>query len=182
MYLLWHIISLDLLIFFGHWFLWNCCLLNGVLTVHVPKKDNAYLDGTVHVGKEVQTIQRYKLEPYMWEKRYKPVTGTVHVGKCFLLLSWLALEIFPPKDVSKCLIITVQQASPQWHILTHLENDSSSWLSRKSFPSLINFVEEMAILFFFYREAREKKRFRNKSDKSSCVSYQQWQTSLVYCN
>ena len=70
------------------------------------------------------------------------------VGKCFLLLSWLALEIFPPKDVSKCLIITVQQASPQWHILTHLENDSSSWLSRKSFPSLINFVEEMAILFF----------------------------------
>ena len=33
--------------------------------------------------------------------------------------------------------------------------------------------------FFFYREAREKKRFRNKSDKSSCVSYQQWQTPLV---
>ena len=89
------------------------------------------------------------------------------VGKCFLLLSWLALEIFPPKDVAKCLIITVQQASPQWHILTHLENDSSSWLSRKSFPSLINFVEEMAILFFFFWELREKKRFRNKSAKSS---------------
>ena len=49
----------------------------------MPKKGNAYLDGTVHVGKEVQTIQRYKLEPYMWEKRYKPVTGTIHVGKCF---------------------------------------------------------------------------------------------------
>ena len=49
----------------------------------MPKKGNAYLDGTVHVGKEVQTIQRYKLEPYMWEKRYEPVTGTVHVGKCF---------------------------------------------------------------------------------------------------
>ena len=49
----------------------------------MPKKGNAYLDGTVHVGKEVQTIQRYKLELYMWEKRYKPVTGTVHVGKCF---------------------------------------------------------------------------------------------------
>ena len=64
------------------------------------------------------------------------------------LLSGLIQEIFPPKDVAKCLIITVQQASPQWHILTHLENDSSSWLSRKSFPSLINFVEEMAILFF----------------------------------
>ena len=75
-------------IFFGHWFLWNCCLLNGVLTVHVPKKGNAYLDGTVHVGKEVQTIQRYKLEPYMWEKRYKPVTGTIHVGKCFPILTY----------------------------------------------------------------------------------------------
>ena len=49
----------------------------------MQKKGNAYLDGTVHVGKEVQTIQRYKLELYMWEKRYKPVTGTVHVGKCF---------------------------------------------------------------------------------------------------
>jgi hypothetical protein len=54
----------------------------------VPKKGNAYLDGTVHVGKEVQTIQRYKLEPYMWEKRYKPVTGTVHVGKCFPRNNW----------------------------------------------------------------------------------------------
>ena len=50
----------------------------------MPTKVNAYLDGTVNVGKEVQTIQRYKLEPYMWEKRYKLVTGTVHVGKCFL--------------------------------------------------------------------------------------------------
>ena len=42
-------------------------LLNGVLTVHVPKKGNAYLAGTVHVAKEVQTIQRFLLEPYMWQ-------------------------------------------------------------------------------------------------------------------
>ena len=52
------------------------------LTIHVPKKGNAYLDGTVHVAKEVETIQRFLLEPYMWEKRYEPNTGTVHVAKC----------------------------------------------------------------------------------------------------
>ena len=33
------------------------------LTIHVPKKGNAYLDGTVHVAKEVETIQRFLLEP-----------------------------------------------------------------------------------------------------------------------
>ena len=54
----------------------------------MQKKGNAYLDGTVHVGKEVQTIQRYKLEPYMWEKRYKPGTGTVHVGKEVQARNW----------------------------------------------------------------------------------------------
>ena len=48
----------------------------------MPKKGNAYLDGTVHVAKEVQTIQRFLLELYMWEKRYKPNSGTVHVAKC----------------------------------------------------------------------------------------------------
>ena len=48
----------------------------------MPKKGNAYLAGTVHVGKEVQTKMHIWLEPYMWEKRYKPETGTVHVGKC----------------------------------------------------------------------------------------------------
>ena len=57
-------------------------LLTGVLTVHVPKKGNAYLAGTVHVAKEVQTIQRFLLEPYMWEKRAETNTGTVHVAKC----------------------------------------------------------------------------------------------------
>ena len=57
-------------------------MLNGVLTVHVPKKGDAYLAGTVHVAKEVQTIQRFLLEPYMWEKRAEPNTGTVHVAKC----------------------------------------------------------------------------------------------------
>ena len=51
-------------------------------TAHVPKKGNAYLAGTVHVAKEVQTIQRFLLEPYMWEKRYEPNSGTVHVAKC----------------------------------------------------------------------------------------------------
>ena len=58
-------------------------MLNGVLTVHVPKKGDAYLAGTVHVAKEVQTIQRYQLEPYMSEKRVKPESATVHVAKCF---------------------------------------------------------------------------------------------------
>ena len=48
----------------------------------MPKKGNAYLAGTVHVAKEVQTIQRFLLEPYMWEKRAEPNTGTVHVAKC----------------------------------------------------------------------------------------------------
>ena len=57
-------------------------LLTGVLTVHVPKKGNAYLAGTVHVAKEVQTIQRFLLEPYMWQKRVEPNTGTIHVAKC----------------------------------------------------------------------------------------------------
>ena len=58
-------------------------MLNGVLTVHVPKEGDAYLAGTVHVAKEVQTIQRYQLEPYMSEKRVKPESATVHVAKCF---------------------------------------------------------------------------------------------------
>ena len=58
-------------------------MLNGVLTVHVPKKGDAYLAGTVHVAKEVQTIQRYQLEPYMSEKRVKPESATVHVAKSF---------------------------------------------------------------------------------------------------
>ena len=49
----------------------------------MPKKGNAYLAGTVHVAKEVQTIQRYQLEPYMSEKRVKPESATVHVAKCF---------------------------------------------------------------------------------------------------
>ena len=62
-------------------------MLNGVLTVHVPKKGDAYLAGTVHVAKEVQTIQRYQLEPYMSEKRVKPESATVHVAKCFPILS-----------------------------------------------------------------------------------------------
>ena len=48
----------------------------------MPKKGNAYLAGTVHVAKEVQTIQRFLLEPYMWQKRVEPNTGTVHVAKC----------------------------------------------------------------------------------------------------
>ena len=48
----------------------------------MPKKGNAYLAGTVHVGKEVQTKMHIWLEPYMWEKRYKPKSGTVHVAKC----------------------------------------------------------------------------------------------------
>ena len=51
----------------------------------MPKKGNAYLAGTVHVAKEVQTIQRYQLEPYMSEKRVKPESATVHVAKCFPL-------------------------------------------------------------------------------------------------
>ena len=86
-------------IFFGHYFefhyfLWNCCLWDGVSTVHVPKKGNAYLDGTVHVAKEVQTIQRFLLEPYMWEKRYEPNSGTVHVAKCSSLKSrFLSLDV-----------------------------------------------------------------------------------------
>ena len=61
-------------------------MLNGVLTIHVPKKGDAYLAGTVHVAKEVQTIQRYQLVPYMSEKRVKPESATVHVAKCFPIL------------------------------------------------------------------------------------------------
>ena len=49
----------------------------------MPKKSNAYSAGTVHVAKEVHTIQTYILEPYMSEKRVKPESATVHVAKCF---------------------------------------------------------------------------------------------------
>ena len=50
----------------------------------MPKKGNAFLDGTVHVGKEVQTIQRYK--------------GTVHVGKEVQTSNWnrTCEKMFPP--------------------------------------------------------------------------------------
>ena len=58
----------------------------------MPKKGDAYLAGTVHVAKEVQTIQRYQLEPYMSEKRVKPESATVHVAKCFPVkkLNWVS--------------------------------------------------------------------------------------------
>ena len=73
-------------------------MLNGVLTVHVPKKGDAYLAGTVHVAKEVQTIQRYQLEPYMSEKRVKPESATVHVAKCFpIMRGFWFLHNHPPQ-------------------------------------------------------------------------------------
>ena len=65
---------------------------------------------------------------------------------------------------------------PIWKMIPLL-----GYLEKVFHPWLILW-KKWQFFFFFYREAREKKRFRNKSDKSSCVSYQQWQTSLVYCN
>ena len=55
----------------------------------MPKKGNAYLDGTVHVGKEVQTIQRYKLELYMWENVSPILTliGMSYENKKILIFS-----------------------------------------------------------------------------------------------
>ena len=80
---------------------------NGVLTIHVPKKGDAYLAGTVHVAKEVQTIQRYQLEPYMSEKRVKPESATVHVAKCFPATLIQGSTFIPDSRVSKKFGISV---------------------------------------------------------------------------
>ena len=96
----------------------------------MPKKGNAYLAGTVHVAKEVQTIQRYQLEPYMSEKRVKPESATVHVAKCFpessdgnkfcpkQIFVWFAKnEEFHTKHINYDFKDYSDASQRQWHTL-----------------------------------------------------------------
>ena len=105
----------------------------------MPKEGYAYLDGTVHVGKEVQTIQRYKLE--LWEKRYKPVTGTVHVGKCFPNLTTTPITAM---GCRQCLPLSVVQQSLLSFVVVKIDQIEivEPYVHLKKFPKLHNQLRE----------------------------------------